>query len=129
MPLLLAKSDPQGQGSAITYARRYALMAVLGLVADEDDDGNKASAAKPKPKRAAPKRNAKAAEAQAEAEGSGPATAATKAELKRAYKAAGATDDEYKNILTELGVKDSKSLTEDHQARRDGDVRWAGRGR
>lgn len=43
MPLMLAKSDPQGQGSAITYARRYSLMAVLGLVADEDDDGNKAT--------------------------------------------------------------------------------------
>jgi len=37
--LLLTKQDPQGQGSAITYARRYGVMAVLGLVADEDDDG------------------------------------------------------------------------------------------
>lgn len=35
--------DPQSQGSATTYARRYSLMAVLGLVADEDDDGNKGS--------------------------------------------------------------------------------------
>ena len=35
---------PQDQGSAITYARRYGVMAVLGLVADEDDDGNAASA-------------------------------------------------------------------------------------
>lgn len=43
VPLLLAKRDPQGLGSAITYARRYSLMAVLGLVADEDDDGQKAS--------------------------------------------------------------------------------------
>lgn len=43
VPLLLAKRDPQGLGSAITYARRYALMAVLGLVADEDDDGAQAS--------------------------------------------------------------------------------------
>lgn len=43
------KSDPQGFGSAITYARRYALMAVAG-VAPEDDDGNAASAsAKPAP--------------------------------------------------------------------------------
>lgn len=45
MPLELQKADPQGQGSAITYARRYSLMAALGLVADEDDDGN--SAARP----------------------------------------------------------------------------------
>ena len=42
-PLLLTKQDPQSQGSAITYARRYGVMAVLGLVADEDDDGNSAS--------------------------------------------------------------------------------------
>jgi hypothetical protein len=42
------KSDPQAQGSAITYARRYAFMAVLGLVADDDDDGNAASAPAPK---------------------------------------------------------------------------------
>lgn len=37
------KNDPQGIGSAITYARRYALCAILGLNVDEDDDGNKAS--------------------------------------------------------------------------------------
>jgi hypothetical protein len=45
MTLHLPKSDPQGQGSAVTYARRYSYMSVLGLVADEDDDGNKASQA------------------------------------------------------------------------------------
>lgn len=49
MPLLLSKSDSQGQGSAITYARRYALQAVLNLVADEDDDGNKASGQRQRP--------------------------------------------------------------------------------
>jgi hypothetical protein len=43
MALHLAKNDPQGQGSALTYARRYSYMSVLGLVADEDDDGNAAS--------------------------------------------------------------------------------------
>jgi hypothetical protein len=42
MRLLLAKPDPQAQGSAITYARRYSYMTILGLVA-EDDDGNAAS--------------------------------------------------------------------------------------
>lgn len=40
-------NDPQAQGSAITYARRYAFMAALGLVADEDDDGNKATGTRP----------------------------------------------------------------------------------
>jgi hypothetical protein len=38
-----SKADPQGLGSATTYARRYALSAVLGIVADEDDDGNASS--------------------------------------------------------------------------------------
>lgn len=41
-----SKQDPQGYGSALTYARRYSLMAVCGI-APEDDDGNAAS--KPKP--------------------------------------------------------------------------------
>jgi hypothetical protein len=40
-----SKLDPQGYGSALTYARRYSLMAVCGI-APEDDDGNAAS--KPK---------------------------------------------------------------------------------
>ena len=38
----LPKADPQGLGSAITYARRYALCAILGIIT-EDDDGNAAS--------------------------------------------------------------------------------------
>ena len=42
MELHLTKTDAQGQGSAMTYARRYAYMAALDLVADEDDDGNQA---------------------------------------------------------------------------------------
>jgi hypothetical protein len=40
-----SKNDPQGYGSALTYARRYSLMAACGI-APEDDDGNAAS--KPK---------------------------------------------------------------------------------
>ena len=43
-----AKQDPQGYGSALTYCRRYSLMAACGI-APEDDDGNAAS----KPKQAA----------------------------------------------------------------------------
>ncbi len=33
----------QAAGSAITYARRYGLSAIVGLVADDDDDGNAAA--------------------------------------------------------------------------------------
>lgn len=43
MALKAVTSDPQAQGSAISYARRYALQSVLGLRTSEDDDGNAAS--------------------------------------------------------------------------------------
>ena len=33
----LPKMDPQGYGSALTYARRYALAALVGLVTEDDD--------------------------------------------------------------------------------------------
>lgn len=42
VPLVLSKQDMQGLGSAITYARRYGIMSLLNLPA-EDDDGNGAS--------------------------------------------------------------------------------------
>jgi hypothetical protein len=37
-----AKNDPQGYGSALTYARRYSILTACGIAA-EDDDGNAAS--------------------------------------------------------------------------------------
>jgi hypothetical protein len=41
-PLMLAKRDPQSMGSAITYAKRYALAAIVGVcVEGEDDDAEK----------------------------------------------------------------------------------------
>jgi len=65
-PLLADKKGPQGQGSAITYARRYALSAILNVASEEDDDGNlaqtqgdakKPAAKKPAPKKPAPKKS------------------------------------------------------------------------
>jgi hypothetical protein len=47
LPLIVNKRDMQGLGSALTYARRYGLMAMAGIAAD-DDDGNAAAAAAPK---------------------------------------------------------------------------------
>lgn len=52
VPLIVSKNDMQGYGSAVTYARRYGLMAMAGI-APEDDDGN--AAAKAAPKQEAPK--------------------------------------------------------------------------
>jgi len=42
VPLLNSKGDMQGLGSAMTYARRYGLAAMVGVV-QTDDDGNAAS--------------------------------------------------------------------------------------
>ncbi|MDT2640424.1 ERF family protein [Enterococcus dongliensis] len=44
-PLTLptTKADAQAFGSAVTYAKRYALGAVFGVTSDVDDDGNKTS--------------------------------------------------------------------------------------
>jgi hypothetical protein len=54
MPLFIPKADAQSQGSALTYARRYAYSAILGI-ATEDDDGQAAVAHGPvaRPVRAA----------------------------------------------------------------------------
>ena len=49
----VVKSDAQGFGSALTYARRYALAAAVG-VAPEDDDGQAAVTARPTAKQTLP---------------------------------------------------------------------------
>lgn len=43
LELPLANPTPQGVGSALTYARRYGLSAMLGVVSDDDDDGQEAA--------------------------------------------------------------------------------------
>jgi hypothetical protein len=72
-----AKQDPQGYGSALTYARRYSLMAACGI-APEDDDGNAASS-----RQAAPAPQAKPA---------------TKAAPKPAEKPRMLTNDEIEDV-------------------------------
>lgn len=43
LTLPVPQGTAQAFGSAITYARRYGLMAAVGIVTDDDDDGEKAS--------------------------------------------------------------------------------------
>ena len=44
----LPKADPQGYGSCITYAKRYSLTAMLGMVTEDDDgEGAKMPAKQP----------------------------------------------------------------------------------
>ena len=57
MRLYLPKEDPQGQGSALTYARRYSYSGAVGVVTDVDDDGNAAAKTRgsaPEPQRGQP---------------------------------------------------------------------------
>lgn len=42
-PIPAMMDDIQAFGSAVTYLRRYALQAMIGIAAEEDDDGNKAA--------------------------------------------------------------------------------------
>lgn len=54
------KNDPQAEGSAVSYAKRYSLAACFGITSDKDDDGNRATGKtngsfnkpQPKPKKA-----------------------------------------------------------------------------
>ena len=41
-PIFAEKLTPQGLGSAITYARRYGLAAIVGISSDDDDDAESA---------------------------------------------------------------------------------------
>jgi hypothetical protein len=60
---------PQSLGSAITYARRYALTSILGLNIDDDDDGNLASGNNAQPQQQAqPQPNNKASQPQPQAQ-------------------------------------------------------------
>ncbi|QSM01104.1 ERF family ssDNA binding protein [Mycobacterium phage Nanosmite] len=97
MILRPVKADPQAQGSAITYAKRYAFMAVLGLVADEDDDGNAASG-RAKPARARSGGN----KPNPNAEGLGSAEVqAAVARVKAAIKASGKTPKDAQALFAE----------------------------
>jgi hypothetical protein len=40
----LDRDNAQGYGSATTYAKRYGVQSIMGMVAEEDEDGNIASA-------------------------------------------------------------------------------------
>ncbi len=47
MVMPLPKNDPQGYGSALTYARRYGLATLIGLTTESDDDAEGAMPRKP----------------------------------------------------------------------------------
>jgi hypothetical protein len=89
------KHDPQGYASALTYARRYSLMASCGI-APEDDDGNAASK---KPVAKETKANHNAMQDHITAISESTTLEELQARFKEAYKAAG-TDKEWLEAVT-----------------------------
>ena len=98
-----SKNDPQGQGSAITYMRRYALSALLGLVTDEDDDGNEASTPK------------EASKSTSKAHQAPKATLPTKDAYTRATEAINKLTDYSKVNKLEQAITDSHDITDDQK--------------
>jgi hypothetical protein len=106
----MVKADPQGYGSAMTYTRRYSLLAVLGLAA-EDDDGHAASqpGSKPAP---APRAASKPAPVAATAPAAG--GGATLADVMRSIGEAGFKDDAGK--MTPEGFAWAGRFVAEHEA-------------
>lgn len=107
-PLCPDKQTPQGYGSAISYARRYALLGLLNLAA-EDDDGNGASVSHQMPT-TTPLNTVRT-----QNKGIPAATRGTvsEAQLKRLYaisKKAGWTNDDCKAYLDKLGLTEATQL-------------------
>lgn len=101
MSLHLSKgpSEAQAHGSALTYARRYCYMSVLGLVADEDDDANKTRAQPQQQQRPA---QAKQQQRQAPAKEQAPQVQVSQQVLDMREKARDAVNNAEGEVQTEL---------------------------
>lgn len=95
------KTDPQGIGSALTYARRYGLQAALGIAADDDDDGHAGSQQRQpaKPQQQQPP-------AASPAPGKPDLTEQVKATMKAAHKS-------WADVVAWCGEKDGKAYPAD----------------
>lgn len=100
---------PQGIGSAITYARRYALSSILGIASEEDDDANKASG-----------RTVVPVAVKAEVLQNTNTAISTRVSPKSMQKfqiaKAGLGEDEFKNILKDHGVNLVEQIETDEEA-------------
>ena len=92
-PLIIADTDPQKVGATVTYAKRYALTAALGI-ASEDDDAQSVSRPAAQTASAKPTQQAK------------PATSAKPAETKPVQPVKSKT-------LKEIGNTEGVTVTED----------------
>jgi hypothetical protein len=101
VPLIVGKNDMQGYGSAVTYARRYGLMAMAGI-APEDDDGHAASQSAPQQlqRKAAPEPTQEAIDKACEYI----REATDMDELKRRW---GGVPKQWKSVPTVIAAKDA----------------------
>jgi hypothetical protein len=123
----LIKGDAQAVGSGVSYGKRYALAAALGIIAEDDDDGNHAVASAPQRPTVAQadahytkkvatngKAVAKAAEAIAtERKLVAVITADQRKQLQKDAEQAGWSVDEVKKMLKGFGFNSSADITED----------------
>ena len=103
-PLILKmdKVTAQGAGSAITYARRYSLSALLGISSEDDDDGNFAS------KNAVDTKQNKANNTKKTSKTSSNDTITT-TQAKHLFELAG-DENVVRHVLDTLGYKNSKDI-------------------
>ena len=114
------KPDPQGIGSCITYGRRYALAAIVGVCTD-DDDGAAASGttarkvyAPPPANVATPVAPPKADAKPAKAKDPGVISAKQRGLLFHKWREAGLTDEVVKaHIFANYGVKHTDEIPKD----------------
>lgn len=117
MPLMITKDDPQGQGSAISYARRYSLMAVLGLTAGDDDDGGGGGGQAEQPAQG-PGQPAAAAAKRSDR----PCSAKQRTMLRARANAAGLEPTAYANLILEATGESAREWADEEAA-----ARWLGR--
>lgn len=119
-PLTLRADRPtaQGAGSAITYGRRYALSAILGISSEDDDDGNNAepkTEQKNTQKQELPKAPQQPQKPEYQPPPQQTADPISEPQRKKIYamtKKIGLQPDDVKTIMQErYGVSESKALT------------------
>jgi hypothetical protein len=110
MSLMIAMPNPQGQGSALTYARRYALTAYLNLTVDADDDGAVATATAGQAE-GAPAASSKSSKPKL-------ASPAQQGMLEKKARAAGLTAGDFANVVLVAGGDPPRAWHDgDHAAR------------
>lgn len=117
LTLKAVKMDPQGAGSAITYARRYSYAAALSLSLGDDDDGNATSHAPQGTQRAPqgqahnPSGNRSQAPTGQPSASSDAISQAQVGMIKRLLSEKKITDERYREILNGYEVGSSKDLS------------------